>query len=156
MKNYGKQRDREKKYPPLTKEQQKLVADTLWVAKICASRLIKKVNRGSLDFEDLVGYGYLGLCRAALRFDPSKGNKFSTFAHPTCMGTIRNAIRDMSNTVRIPQRTHKQRARAFGLLKEGHTMEEVQADLGLTKYEVMKALQSYKSETVDITEMRDI
>lgn len=156
MKNYGKQRDREKKYPPLTKEQQKLVADTLWIVKACASRVVKTVNRGSLDFDDLVGYGYFGLCKAALRFDPSKGNKFSTFAYPTCMGAIRHAIRDRSNTVRIPLKTQQQRARAFKLLSEGHTLEEAAKDLKLTKYEVMEALQSYKSETVDITEMSEI
>ena len=34
------------------------------------------------ELDDLIQIGYIGLIKAAERFDPDKGNKFSTYAVP--------------------------------------------------------------------------
>lgn len=47
-------------------------------------------------FEDLVGYGMVGLCEAAQRFDPSQGTKFSTYAYRRIQGSILDGLRAMS------------------------------------------------------------
>lgn len=60
--------------------------------------LAKKVS-SSLPFptemEDLVAYGQLGLIEAGERFDPSRGNSFSTFAHYRVKGAIYDGLREM-------------------------------------------------------------
>lgn len=56
------------------------------------------------NFEDLSQVGCLGLIRAIERFDPNKGNAFSSFAIPYVRGEIQHFLRDKSNCVRIPRR----------------------------------------------------
>ena len=58
-------------------------------------------NRG-IAFDDLVSEGYIGLIKAADKFDPSKGNKFSTYATYWIRQAITRAISDQSRTIRIP------------------------------------------------------
>ena len=38
------------------------------------------------ELDDLIQIGYIGLIKAAERFDPDKGNKFSTYAVPMIAG----------------------------------------------------------------------
>lgn len=49
----------------------------------------------ALDKEDLFQEAYLGLWKACLRFDESKGYEFSTYAVPIIKGTILRSLRDM-------------------------------------------------------------
>lgn len=63
--------------PTLTKEQQTLVSDNLELAYKFAERYREAPVR--LEHEDAQQQALLGLCHAALRFDPEKG-RFSTFA----------------------------------------------------------------------------
>lgn len=53
----------------------------------------KYINCG-LEYEDIIGYGNLGLVKAMNRFDESKGFKFSTFAVYCIDVQILQAIRD--------------------------------------------------------------
>ena len=46
------------------------------------------------DIEDLVQIGYIGLIKAARRFDESRGLAFSTYAVPMITGEIRSQLRD--------------------------------------------------------------
>jgi RNA polymerase sigma factor (sigma-70 family) len=41
--------------------------------------------------------GYVGLCKAAHLFDPTKGKKFSTFATPWILGSIKQHLRDWNH-----------------------------------------------------------
>ena len=62
-------------YPPLTKEQQELVRDNhKFVFRIAAS--FRRLGHQ----DDLISEGYLGLCIAATKFEPSRGLKFTTFS----------------------------------------------------------------------------
>ncbi len=47
------------------------------------------------DFEDLAAYGQLGLVEAGERFDPARGNNFSTFAFYRIRGAIYDGLRQM-------------------------------------------------------------
>lgn len=55
-----------------------------------------------LDREDVVGEGVVGLMRAAEKFDPSRGFKFSTLAVPAIRHAIARAVANTGGTVRIP------------------------------------------------------
>lgn len=65
--------------------------------------LAKKISL-SLPFptemEDLVAYGQLGLIEASERFDPARGNNFSTFAHYRIKGAIYDGLREMGAITR--------------------------------------------------------
>jgi RNA polymerase sigma factor for flagellar operon FliA len=46
-----------------------------------------------MEFEDLVGEGYVGLVQASRNFDPERGIKFSTFASTRIHGAMLDALR---------------------------------------------------------------
>jgi RNA polymerase primary sigma factor len=59
------------------------------------------VNRG-IPFLDLVQEGIVGLIRATGKFDPERGNRFSTFATWWIRQAITRALDNQSRTIRIP------------------------------------------------------
>lgn len=60
------------------------------------------------DFDDLVGYGMLGLTEAAQAFSPNLGVKFSTFAFFRIRGAIFDGIAEVSWMTRAEYRRHHQ------------------------------------------------
>lgn len=66
------------------------------------------------EMEDLVAYGQLGLVEASERFDPSRGNNFSTFAHYRIRGAIYDGLREMGTITR--SRVHRFAAAANDVL----------------------------------------
>lgn len=63
---------------------------------------LSKQSGGSLDYMDLVQEGFIGLNRAAEKFDHRRGFKFSTYATWWVRQSVARAIADKSSTVRIP------------------------------------------------------
>ena len=56
----------------------------------------------SVDFDDLYQLGYIGLLKAAKRFDLSMDNEFSTYAIYWIRQTIMRGIQDDSLVIRVP------------------------------------------------------
>ena len=67
-----------------------LVEDNLGLVGALARRFIGK----GIEYEDLYSAGSLGLCKAAKRFDKTKGFAFSTYAVPVILGEIKALFRD--------------------------------------------------------------
>ncbi|MDC2953002.1 sigma-70 family RNA polymerase sigma factor [Streptomyces gilvifuscus] len=72
--------------------------------------LIRPYLEQGLDYEDLFQVGVLGLMRAARKFDPAMGNKFSTYATWWVRQQITRAIADEGALIRIPVHMHEQTA----------------------------------------------
>lgn len=61
------------------------------LVKSIALRLARSCGE---DPEDLIQIGYMGLLKAAQRFEPERGLQFSTYAVPMIAGEIRSQLRD--------------------------------------------------------------
>lgn len=61
----------------------------------------------SLDYDDLVSAGKLGLMKAINKFDPSFGYQFSTYAYHWIKQSITRAIMDEGYIIRLPVHQHE-------------------------------------------------
>lgn len=71
---------------------EQLVRKYIPLVKYIASRVI--IGKGKyIEYDDLLGYGMVGLMDAINKFDPSKGMKFSTYASIRIKGSMIDEIR---------------------------------------------------------------
>jgi DNA-directed RNA polymerase specialized sigma subunit len=133
-------RRRYKKYPPLTLEQQRLVAEHSWIAGRLAhsAKCLTGGHTGSLTREDLESIANFALCVAATRYRPEMNVKYSTYAWNTARGYIQHALRDYSRMVRTPRWIANYKNRVSELVMEGKTYQEIAEILELDETKVMQ------------------
>lgn len=108
----------------------------------------KFANRGE-PLEDLVQVGTIGLINAVNRFDPSMGNKFSTYAAPTIVGEIKRHFRDKAWNLKVPRRLQELN------LAVGKAVEALTQTLGRspTVPEIAKHINATDEETLEAIEL---
>src|SRR5437667_6846988 len=76
------------------------------------ARSFKKRLPSSVDFDDLVGAGNLGLVEAARRFNPAQGASFGAFAQHRIRGAITDSLRRIDPVSRCLRSQQKAAERA--------------------------------------------
>lgn len=79
----------------------KLFRENIRLANHIAYKIPEPLD-SSIDKEDLLQEGYIGLWKACLNFDESRGFEFSTYAYPMIKGEIYRFLRD-TNLLKIPR-----------------------------------------------------
>jgi RNA polymerase primary sigma factor len=64
--------------------------------------IAKRYRGQGVPFQDLIQEGNLGLMRAADKFDPGRGYKFSTYATWWIRQAVTRALADQGRTIRLP------------------------------------------------------
>lgn len=118
----------------------------------CNMRLVvsisKRYKHVGVSIADLVQEGSIGLTRAAEKFDPKKGFKFSTYASWWIQQAVFRSIAYHSRTIRLPVHVHNllnRVRRISGELKRIHgrmpTNEEMAAELQMPVEKFVKMLR---------------
>jgi RNA polymerase sigma factor for flagellar operon FliA len=121
----------------------KLLAEYAGLVKYIAERVGYSLPR-SVDKQDLISCGILGLIKAVETFDPAKDIKFETFASHKIRGAILDELRSLDWVPRSVRQKTKYMQKAYSELEEklGRTPydDEVCQHLGLSTEEFEKIL----------------
>ena len=116
-------------------ERDQMICSHLPLASYVVRKMLIEMPGGVVDYEDLVGYGTVGLIQAIDRFDPALGIPFAAFAIPRIRGAILDALRKLDPLSRqqrsmAKQITVKQNELAMTLGREA-TERELREATGL-------------------------
>ncbi|MFE6847060.1 SigB/SigF/SigG family RNA polymerase sigma factor [Streptomyces sp. NPDC057686] len=136
-----------------------LIEMNLSLVQFAARRFRTRALGGSLDMDDIIQVGTIGLIKAIDRYDPERGVEFSTLALPYITGEIKRYFRDTTWAVHVPRRLQELRtelAKAREALTEvlgrAPTVKEVAQHLELTEEQVIDGLvaaNGYTSGSLD-------
>jgi RNA polymerase sigma factor (sigma-70 family) len=107
--------------------------------------VLKKLGifRNNDMYEDYLQVGYIGLMKAAERFDPEFGTKFSTYAVPMIIGEIKRDRRNNGNVLHISRRLTETYNKYKYFHDMGYTDEEICMELGITIEALAKAIKAH-------------
>lgn len=115
--------------------------------------LVKRFQNRGYELEDLFQIGCIGLIKAIDKFDSSYDVKFSTYAVPMIVGEIRRFLRDdspvkVSRSVKeIAYKIQQVRDILTARLGREPAVGEIAAELGLSREEVVNAMEAAQTPT---------
>ena len=114
-----------------------------------ARHLALRYHAGSEDLDDLVQVASLGLVKAIDRFDPDRGNAFTSFAFPTILGELRRHFRDTGWAVHVDRGLQERNASVQSAIGEltnrlgrSPSVGEITCRVELSTEEVLEAIEA--------------
>jgi RNA polymerase primary sigma factor len=114
-------------------------------------------KKSCIEFADLVQEGNMGLMRAAEKFDPLKGCKFSTYATPWIKQFIQRFLANHSRTIRVPVGVYEDLLRfsreikSFSLrFDRDPTFHEMCDIMGVSEKKMRTILEAKEQYTISI------
>ncbi|MBV8957612.1 MAG: sigma-70 family RNA polymerase sigma factor [Actinobacteria bacterium] len=124
-----------------------------------AFRLARRHTRNREQQDDLVQAASVGLIKAVERFDPARGNEFSTFAWATIQGELKRHYRDRTWLVRPPRNLQERFLAVTAAIDEltaergrSPAIVDVANRLGMEAEDVLEAIevrQAYLPSSLD-------
>ena len=137
-----------------------LVTDNIkLVHHICHKYFSRAYASKLFEYEDLAGVGTVGLVKAARRFEPERGYKFSTYAATAILNELRHFVRDSSPVggIRTPRgKECRIECHSFHALLDGEKAFEefMEAEQDYTTAEVNEFLSRLPKLERDICRLR--
>ncbi len=114
-----------------------------------ARSLARRFEHSGEPLEDLVQVASLALVKAIDRFDPARGNAFTSFAVPTIVGELKRHFRDRTWSVRPPrdlqeliQRIDRISSRLAQEIDRMPTVAELSDATGVGEERILEALEA--------------
>lgn len=111
------------------------------------ARVFKSKHPISADLDDLVQEGYVGLLRAASKYDPERGNKFSTVAYYWIDQAIARSVSKTGRLIRLPENREQD---FFKIMKIRSLYEESGLNSKLVDAIAMEELNLSKNDFANI------
>ncbi len=120
-----------------------LIANYVSLVKTISGRLYNTYN-AHVEYDDLVGYGIIGLLDAVEKYDPKMGNKFETYANIRIRGAIVDQLRALDWIPRSMRQKYKDLEQATTKLQNiyGNDVkdEDLAKELGISVDELLKLM----------------
>lgn len=130
-----------------------------WKLAMSASRVVpheaRKIAGPLMDFEDLMVEGWIGLHRAAKRFDPERGIRFATYARWWARAQMTRAVDTGGRTIRLTgaaveqRRGLKRRMRELERQGADPTYSDLAEECGLTEERVRELMTTHDVGSLD-------
>ena len=104
---------------------EELILSNLGLVRYLANKYVKS---SSLPIEDLIQEGSEGLIRAAKKFDPTRGTKFSTYATIWIRQAILAAMTEKSRVIKLPNNIVQLKLRMYKFQEKFYSMYGLQPD----------------------------
>lgn len=123
--------------------------------------IAKRMSGQGMPLEDLIQEGSLGLMKAAYKYNPKLGFRFSTYATWWIRQSIRRGIADQGRTIRLPVHRHEQISKINKIstrlseeLSREPTLDElskvVDRDLGIPRHKLVNLLNNiHRTSSID-------
>lgn len=124
-----------------------IIEQNIGLVKSCVSKFLFKNS----DYDDIFQAGCLGLTRAAKKFNPEFGTKFSSYAVPFILGEIKNFFNN-NNKIKLSRNNQKiykiiNTEREEFCIKNNRepTLNELSEKLNIPVENILEALESHQN-----------
>lgn len=115
-----------------------------------ARKYMEKLNYG-MELDDLITMGYFGLAKAVVKFDASKGYRFSTYATWWIKQAITRGLIEEEDAIKTPSHMREKQNKIYKFTKNfskdngrAPSYEEIASELGMKPKKVKEIMLSHR------------